>query len=70
MTKIQRLESEVKSLSAQELATFRVWYEKFDAESWDKQIEADAAAGKLDKLAAQAIADYNTGCRQGVRPRL
>ena len=61
MTKIQRLESEVKSLSPQELATFRAWYEEFDAENWDKQIEADAAAGKLDKLAAQAIADYNTG---------
>ena len=61
MTKIQRLESEVKSLSAQELAAFRAWYEKFDAENWDKQIEADAEAGKLDKLAAQAIADYNTG---------
>ena len=61
MSKIQRLESEVKSLSAQELAAFRAWYEKFDAENWDKQIEADAAAGKLDKLAAQAIADYNTG---------
>ena len=61
MTKIQRLESEVKSLSAQELAAFRAWYEKFDANSWDKQIEADAEAGKLDKLAAQAIADYKTG---------
>ena len=61
MTKIQRLESEVKSLSAQELAAFRAWYEKFDAENWDKQIEADAEAGKLDKLAAQAIADYYTG---------
>ena len=61
MTKIQRLESEVKSLSPQELATFRAWYEEFDAENWDKQIEADAAAGKLNKLAAQAIADYNTG---------
>ena len=61
MTKIQRLESEVKSLSPQELAAFRAWYEEFDAENWDKQIEADAAAGKLNKLAAQAIADYNTG---------
>lgn len=61
MTKIQKLESDVKSLSPPELAAFRAWYEKFDAKNWDKQIEADAAAGKLDKRAAQAIADYNAG---------
>ena len=29
----------------------------FDAAAWDKQIEQDAASGKLDALAAEAGAD-------------
>ena len=61
MGKIEKLELEVKSLSPAELAAFRAWYEEFDAENWDKQIEADALAGKLDKRVAQAIADYKGG---------
>ena len=32
-----------------------------DAAAWDAQIEADAAAGKLDALAAEALAEYNAG---------
>jgi hypothetical protein len=28
---------------------------------WDVQIEADAGAGKLDALAAEALAEYHTG---------
>lgn len=61
MRKIQKLELEVKSLSPPELVAVRAWYEEFDAESWDKQIKADAAAAKLDERATQAIADYKVG---------
>jgi hypothetical protein len=28
---------------------------------WDEQIEADAKAGKLDRLLAEALADYKAG---------
>jgi hypothetical protein len=28
---------------------------------WDKQIENDANAGKLDALAAEALAEYHSG---------
>ena len=61
MSKVQKLETEVKSLSPAELAAFRAWYEAFDAENWDQQIAADQTAGKLDRRAAQAIADYQAG---------
>ncbi len=30
-------------------------------DAWDKQIDAVARAGKLDKLAEKAIADYRAG---------
>jgi hypothetical protein len=44
-------------LSAEELAEFRAWYAEFDAEQWDRQSEADVAAGKLDWLIEEARRD-------------
>ena len=61
MTTVQSLENTVATLSAAELAEFRHWFAEFDAAKWDAQIEADAAAGKFDKMAAEALAEYDTG---------
>lgn len=55
------VENAIKQLSAEELVKFRQWYAEFDADLWDAQIEADAAAGKLDALAEEALADYRSG---------
>lgn len=55
------VENAVKQLSTEELIKFRQWYAQFDSDLWDAQIEADAAAGKLDALAAEALADYHRG---------
>lgn len=32
-----------------------------EAEAWDLQIEADSNAGRLDRLADQALADFREG---------
>ncbi len=61
MGKIEALENEVRHLSPDELAEFRQWFLAFDAEAWDRQIEADAKAGKLDALAAQALLAHQHG---------
>ncbi len=58
---VQSLEQAVSTLSPADLAEFRRWFAEFDAAAWDAQIEADAAAGKLDALAAQALAEYESG---------
>jgi hypothetical protein len=58
---IQELESEVTQLSTADLAAFTQWFENFVADSWDKQLEADVAAGKLDHLAKQADAEFDAG---------
>jgi hypothetical protein len=58
---IQTLEQAVATLSPDELAEFRRWFAEFDAAHWDAQIEADAAAGKFDAMAAQALAEYQAG---------
>ena len=61
MTTIQNLEKQVKQLSAEELREFRAWFFAWDADDWDRQIERDAEAGKLDALAADALAEYKSG---------
>jgi hypothetical protein len=61
MSSIQALEQAVQQLPAHELAEFRQWVAKFDEAAWDAQIEADASSGKLDSLAANALAEYHKG---------
>ena len=61
MTKVEVLEREVADLSPAELAAFRKWFAEFDGEAWDRQIEADARAGKLDALAQRALRDHAAG---------
>jgi len=61
MTTVKAIEQEIGKLSPKELAELRLWFAAFDADVWDAQIEADAAAGKLDTLAAEALAEYEAG---------
>lgn len=61
MAKLETAEKAVTELTAAELATFRRWFAEFDADVWDRQIEADALAGKLDVLAEEARVDYLEG---------
>ena len=61
MGNVKSIEEAVESLPPSDLAEFRRWFAEFDATAWDKQIEQDAASGKLDGLAAEALADYQSG---------
>jgi hypothetical protein len=47
MTKIQRLEHAIKELTPDELAAFRRWFQEYDSEVWDSQIEQDAATDPI-----------------------
>ncbi len=61
MTKVEKLEREIATLSDKELNEFRRWYAEFDAAAWDRQIEADVESGALDQLAEEALADHRAG---------
>ena len=61
MTKVEAIEREVEGLTANELAVFRRWFAEHDWRVWDEQLERDVAAGKLDDLAAEALAEYERG---------
>lgn len=58
---VEEIEKAIAQLPRNQLRQFRVWYEKFDSDRWDEQIERDVAEGKLDALSEAAIADHKAG---------
>lgn len=58
---VEDIEKALAQLPQDQLRMFRAWYEKFDADAWDKQIESDLASGKLARIAEDAIAEYKAG---------
>ncbi len=58
---VKELEAAVTKLSPDELARFAEWLEEYRADEWDRRIEADALAGRLDALGRQADEDFEAG---------
>jgi hypothetical protein len=58
---VQQIEDPVMRLSPEQRAAFRQWFAEYDAQEWDRQLERDVAAGKLDWLIAEANADRQAG---------
>ena len=61
MGKVERIEQEIQTLSPDELAQLRAWFLEFDWAAWDRQLERDVQAGKLDELADKALRDHAAG---------
>jgi hypothetical protein len=61
MTTIDEIKVAIAQLPPDVLREFHAWYEQFDAQRWDEQLEADVAAGRLDSLADEALRAYQDG---------
>ncbi len=61
MSTVEDIERAVENLTPEQLAEFRAWFAEYDAALWDKQLEQDVAAGRLDQLADKALEDYRAG---------
>ena len=61
MARVEELENEVQRLNRDELSAFRDWFRKYYSDEWDSEIEEDILAGKLDRLAEEAIAAHKDG---------
>lgn len=57
---VEQLQSEIKALSESDFARLRNWLIDLDWERWDRQLESDLAAGKLDFLIDEAVAAEST----------
>jgi hypothetical protein len=54
MSKIDELKAEIESLPNEEFAEIFRWLSEKDWERWDKEIDADSQAGRLDFLVLEA----------------
>lgn len=63
MINLLEIEKSIRNLSREERAEFRAWFAEFDAVEWDRELEADAASGKLDWLADEAHRELNRRSR-------
>ena len=61
MGDIENIERQIAALSAEELAQFRAWFVEFDWAAWDRQLETDVQAGKLDRVTEKARRDHAKG---------
>ena len=61
MTKLEQIEKFVTELDPPDLEAFSAWFEAFQVEKWDRCIEGDVTAGKLDGLADKALNDFRSG---------
>ncbi len=61
MSTVDEIEQAIRGLKPQDLAALRDWFAAFDAEVWDRQLEQDVAAGRLDRFAEEALRDLSEG---------
>ena len=54
MSKIDQLKADIETLRGEEFAELFRWLSEKDWERWDKEIEADSLAGRLDFLVREA----------------
>jgi hypothetical protein len=59
MTTVEDIEKAIECLAPREFDRLRAWFESHQAARFDERIARDAAAGRLDGLAGQAVADFH-----------
>ncbi len=52
MSKLQLIQAEIETLTLDDFTYLKNWINELDAQKWEKQIESDSHAGKLDFLYA------------------
>jgi len=61
MMSVETIEEQIAELDNASFSKLRDWFVEFDQSRWDKQIEADSNAGKLDFLINPALVEHQAG---------
>jgi hypothetical protein len=61
---IKEIEKAIVQLPAKDLDKLARWLEDYRAQMWDKQIEEDLEAGRLDALLAEVEKEHEAGLSQ------
>lgn len=57
----KEIESAIAQLPPSEIAKLAEWFQEFQAQVWDKQLERDVHAGRLDAMIEQAEQEFESG---------
>jgi 4'-phosphopantetheinyl transferase EntD len=58
MSKIEELKTDIERLSSEEASELFRWLSEREWESWDKEMEADSQAGRLDFLVKESLHEH------------
>jgi hypothetical protein len=58
---VEQLEKAIASLPPDEFARLASWFAEYEAELWDRQIEEDQRAGRLDHVIQRVRDDIAAG---------
>jgi len=61
MTTVEDIEKAIETLKPGEFDRLRAWFDEFQAARFDEKVQRDVEAGKLDRLAEQALNDHRKG---------
>jgi len=61
MTKLEKIEQDIAQLNPKEVRALADWLEAYKAELWDRQMEDDAKAGRLDDFIDNARKEIAAG---------
>ncbi len=61
MPKVNEIKAAIENLPEEEYVHLRQWFSEKDWQKWDKQIEKDSQAGRLDFLIKEALEAKDKG---------
>ena len=61
MSGIEEIEQAILELGSKDLQEFREWFLRLDSEDWDDQLKEDVAAGRLNAVVEEALAEHSNG---------
>ncbi len=61
MRTVEQIEEAIQKLPRNEFFRLHQWIRERFNDEWDRQIEEDIRAGRLDRSAARAIAEHRAG---------
>ena len=61
MATVAEIQDAVRALPEKEFEAFSSWFDEYEEEHWDRQIERDQKSGPLRDLMEKARADFEAG---------
>lgn len=61
MSTVHEIEQAIERLPREQVLQLGDWFSPRFSDAWDRQIEEDIRAGRLDKLAEEALEEYRAG---------